>query len=374
MKKNFLLLFALICLSIANAQTKTDSIYITPDIPATFVGGDSARIAFIKTNLITDKLNIDNNLTQIYVQFVVEKSGEISNAVILKSINKQTDDEVLRMVKIMPKWTPSQHINVIVRSQVIMPIKLKNIIVETVIDTTYFNKDWKKTSSENADYYRIRKKNGTIYNINYYFKSGGIVDQGEYSSLSPEIKHGHFVVFYDNGIKKSEYNCVNDTIQGESFDYYPSGKLKSKINYLNNNKNGVSFEYLDNDSLLRKKVYKDGVFISFEGVEDSIDVYSVVEILPDFPGGDNARLEFLSNNIKYPQEALENEIQGTVYTQFVVERDGSITNIKVLKGIGGGCDEECVRIVKLMPKWNPGMLRGKYVRTEFILPILFKLS
>ena len=374
MKKTILFLITFICIHFLNAQTKTDSIYITPDIPATYVGGDSARIAFININLKTDKLKLDTNISKIYVQFVIEKSGEVSNAKILKGINQQADDEVLRMVKSMPKWTPAQHINKIVRSQVIMPIKLKNIIVETVIDTTYYNKDWKKTSSENADYYRIRKINGTIYNINYYFKSGGIVEQGEYSSLSPEIRHGHFIAYYENGFKKSEYNCVNDTLQGESLDYYPSGKLKSKTHFLNNKKDGDFYEYSENDSLLRKKVFKAGYFVSCDGQEDSTDIYTKVDIFPEFPEGEYARQEFLAKNLKYPKEARENEIQGTVFIEFIVESDGSITNTKVLKGIGGGCDEECLRIIRLMPKWNSGKEFGKSVRVRFVLPIKFSLN
>lgn len=104
------------------------------------------------------------------------------------------------------------------------------------------------------------------------------------------------------------------------------------------------------------------------------EIFTVVEENPMFPGGDEARMTFLRDNIKYPQMARESGIQGTVYVTFVVEPSGSITNIKILRGIGGGCDEEALRVVRQMPKWKPGKQRGKSVRVQFNMPIRFVLS
>ncbi len=105
-----------------------------------------------------------------------------------------------------------------------------------------------------------------------------------------------------------------------------------------------------------------------------MEIFTVVESMPSFPGGDAARMKFLQDNIKYPQMARESGIQGTVYVTFVVEPDGSVTDVRVLRGIGGGCDEEAVRVIKEMPKWNPGMQRGKPVRVQFNMPIKFTLQ
>jgi protein TonB len=104
------------------------------------------------------------------------------------------------------------------------------------------------------------------------------------------------------------------------------------------------------------------------------EIFTVVEDQPTFPGGDEARIRFLQNNIKYPQMARESSIQGTVYVTFVVERDGSVTDVRVLRGIGGGCDEEAIRVIKAMPKWVPGKQRGKPVRVQFNMPIKFTLA
>lgn len=104
-------------------------------------------------------------------------------------------------------------------------------------------------------------------------------------------------------------------------------------------------------------------------------IYQVVEEQASFKGGDAALLEFLGKNLKYPQTAVDARLEGTVYVQFVVEKDGSITDVKILQGmVGGGCEEAALDVVKKMPKWNPGKQRLKPVRSMFTLPVQFVLS
>jgi len=110
-----------------------------------------------------------------------------------------------------------------------------------------------------------------------------------------------------------------------------------------------------------------------EEVEEQ-QIFQVVENMPEFPGGRAALMKYLATNIKYPPYAKEAGIQGRVFINFVVETNGNITNVKVLRGIGGGCDEEAIRVVKGMPKWSPGMQRGKPVRVSFNLPVKFTLQ
>lgn len=105
-----------------------------------------------------------------------------------------------------------------------------------------------------------------------------------------------------------------------------------------------------------------------------MEIFTVVESMPSFPGGDAARMKFLQENIKYPQMARESGIQGTVYVTFVVEPSGSVSDVRVLRGIGGGCDEEAIRVIKSMPKWEAGKQRGKSVRVQFNMPIKFTLQ
>ncbi|MBO6117890.1 MAG: TonB family protein [Bacteroidales bacterium] len=108
--------------------------------------------------------------------------------------------------------------------------------------------------------------------------------------------------------------------------------------------------------------------------ESSNLIFDKVDEQAEFPGGLNALINFLSQNIKYPQKARETGTQGKVFLTFVVEKDGSITDIKVLRDIGSGCGEEAVRVVKLMPKWEPAKKDGKYVRQQFNLPVNFSLN
>ena len=103
-------------------------------------------------------------------------------------------------------------------------------------------------------------------------------------------------------------------------------------------------------------------------------VYEKVEVMPEFPGGEQAMMDFVAKNVVYPQEARDKEISGRVMVGFIVEKDGGISDAKVVKGIGGGCDEEAVRVVNAMPKWKPGKQKSKPVRVSFMMPFNFKLQ
>lgn len=121
----------------------------------------------------------------------------------------------------------------------------------------------------------------------------------------------------------------------------------------------------------------DDYFVNRVEVEEEYveaEIFTIVEEQPSFPGGEAALMEYLGKNISYPPMAKESGIQGTVFVTFVVEPNGSVTNVKILRGIGGGCDEEAVRVVKNMPAWKPGKQRGKPVRVQFNLPIKFVLQ
>ena len=104
------------------------------------------------------------------------------------------------------------------------------------------------------------------------------------------------------------------------------------------------------------------------------EIFQIVEEMPAYPGGEQKMMEYIAKNIKYPQIARESGIQGRVFVGFVVEPDGSVSNVKIMRGIGGGCDEEAMRVVKAMPKWKPGKQRGKAVRVSYTLPVMFKLQ
>lgn len=109
-------------------------------------------------------------------------------------------------------------------------------------------------------------------------------------------------------------------------------------------------------------------------VDEDVRIFSIVEEEASYPGGYDALMEFLAKNIQYPEKAKKMGVKGKVFVTFIVEKDGSISDIKVLRDIGYGCGEEVIRVIKLMPKWKPAKQRGKAVRQQFNLPVSFNLD
>ena len=117
------------------------------------------------------------------------------------------------------------------------------------------------------------------------------------------------------------------------------------------------------------------VFEEVEVEEEKVEeIFSIVEKFPEPIGGYAAFYEFLNKNLKYPREAIRDRVQGKVFVNFVIEKDGSLTNFKVVKGIGSGCDEEAIRVLGTVPHWEPGRQRGHNVRVYRTIPIHFTLA
>lgn len=102
-------------------------------------------------------------------------------------------------------------------------------------------------------------------------------------------------------------------------------------------------------------------------------IYIFAEQMPEFVGGESKMETYFNRNIIYPQEALKNKIEGKVIVTFIIEKDGSTSNIEVVKKLGWGIDEEAIRLISKMPAWRPGKLEGRLVRIRFTLPIVFNL-
>lgn len=129
---------------------------------------------------------------------------------------------------------------------------------------------------------------------------------------------------------------------------------------------------VDQDEEIEEYIYE-APEIEEETIEEE-EVFLSVEENPEFPGGPAKLMEYVQKNLKYPMMARESGIQGRVFVNFVVEKDGSISNVNVLRGIGGGCDEEAIRVVQNLPKFKPGKQRGNPVRVSYTLPIVFRLQ
>lgn len=110
-----------------------------------------------------------------------------------------------------------------------------------------------------------------------------------------------------------------------------------------------------------------------EEIEEVVNFY-VIEEKPEFPGGEAAMFQWISKNVKYPEIAKENGVQGKVFVQFVINKEGKVTDVQVIRGVDPSLDKEAVRVIQSMPAWKPGKQRGKPVKVSFQLPINFKLS
>ncbi|MEI9921247.1 MAG: energy transducer TonB [Bacteroidota bacterium] len=124
-----------------------------------------------------------------------------------------------------------------------------------------------------------------------------------------------------------------------------------------------------------EEVYENGKLI--EGVQlidDKKYTYTAIAVQPEFDGGLPGLSSFISSNLVYPRKARRMGTQGNVFIEFVIDKDGKVINIKMLKGIGPECDAEALRVISIMPKWNPGLLRGTPVKVRFVLPIKYVLG
>ena len=132
-------------------------------------------------------------------------------------------------------------------------------------------------------------------------------------------------------------------------------------------------EEIQKTALLQNETMRKSLETHSKSVPDSV-VFEVVEVMPEFPGGMNALMKYLSQNIKYPAEAHAKDIQGRVIVSFVVRKDGSIDDIKVARSVDPYLDKEAVRVITTMPKWTPGKQRGEAVNVRFTVPVMFRLT
>ena len=255
-------------------EKSNDSIYNVVEQMPEFPGGMDAMMKFIAGNVKYPEVAKDKGIQgRVFVSFVVEKDGSVSNVKVLRGIGGDCDEEAVRVISSMPKWKPGMQKGEPVRVSYCIPIMFK--------------------LGQTNDEYKTTVKTVVAGDDEHSWKAS--------TATLPD-------------------NPAKDNMKPD--------------------KNGV---------------------------------YQVVDQMPEFPGGEKAMMKYLADNIKYPQKAKDNNIAGRVFVGFIVEKDGSISEVKVLRGIGGGCDEEAVRVIKAMPKWTPGKVKGEPVRVSYTIPLNFKL-
>ncbi len=223
----------------------------------------------------------------------------------------------------------------------------------------YYNKSLEVVDSFSAFYYyeiTEKKADGTTW-LQRFAPSDSLLYQGGYSLFGikgqPNIREGEHKYYYRGGgaLHYTE-NFKTNQREGECRSYYPSGQLK------------------------RIEVYEQDKFVSGEcyNEDGSVRPFTHLQNPPSFPGGEAKLFQFLSENLHYPSLARENGIQGQVILTFVVNKDGSVSDVNIVKDIGGGCGAEAKRLVEAMPDWVPGSFDDNPVKVRYTLPLKFKLE
>lgn len=307
----------------------------------------------------------------------------------------------------------------------------KDAEAQTQQDTVVFylkNSGRVVSTKDSADYLRVILPPDTnvdkeLFRVNEFYPNGRrkLITGATSNHITLKFQ-GPFVAYFPNGHKMSVGTFTNSQVTGDLKAFYPNGKLYFMKTYtidysatlnecrdsvgtaLTENGKGKWIEFLDdsfknafvegdvldghevgewhgkqNDSLSITRVYKDGHMLSSNvydknGKAAMGDIYTAVEKIPEFKGGIEALYGFLGHNIRYPERARVKHTQGRVILSFIVEKDGSLTDIKVVQSVGDGVDEEAVRVLKLSPRWTPGTQGGNPVRVKYSMPVGFSLA
>ncbi len=259
-------------------------------------------------------------------------------------------------------------------------------------------------------HYMVSKKENGKYVLRiYYPDTKQITDYIEYRDDLLRFQDGKVIKWRDDGSKKSEYNQRGDVKYGSYSSYYSNGQLSTTYKYADGERQGKSLSYYDNGQIqsegfyqagelhgirksftregdLREETeYKNGVPVN-EGLEKEGDI-KLVEIKPHMLACTDVKdnkareacstklmLETMYKNIKYPADAREYGIEGIVVVTFIIDKSGEMTDVYIDRGLCESIKKECLRAVKSIPEWAPGMQRGKIVRVQYNLPIKFKLE
>lgn len=272
--------------SVYAQDKKGEEIFIEVEKNPEFPGGNPAFMKFLAERIKYPVIALENNEQgRVVANFVVEKDGSISNIKVIKGVTAGLDAEALRLLNSMPNWKPGEQHNQPVRVRFTLPI---------------------------------------VFRL-----------QGE-----------------NVGTSKSPVTPV-------SADANEKGKMLDEV---------VVVGYVSPSN--RASIPTTQEYAESKGDE----LFVVVENQPQYPGGTDAMVKFISDNLQYPKIAHENGIQGRVITNFVIEKDGSLSDIQVVRGVDPSLDKEAIRLIGSMPNWTPGMQRGNKVRVRYTLPINFRLD
>lgn len=256
----------------------------------------------------------------------------------------------------------------------------------------YLNENWKRVEGAvGATYYRIvvPTPDGK-FNVKDYYMSGQLQMETTCTAYDPKlIWEGMTKLYHENGTVSEEGPFKDEERYGLHHYWYDNGarhkdvffREKEKIYHNYWSRSGQSFLSGGNgivtDQTKDFTYYmeiEDSVHVGTFTIEDADTVYMMVQQKPEYEGGDQQMTRTILRTMRYPPSARRLGIEGTVYVQFIIDKNGNIKNCKIKRGIGAECDEEALRAVSSLKRWNPGRHKGKTVQVRFMLPLQFKLS
>lgn len=334
----------------------TEVFIIVEEMPQ-FPGGETALMKFIVDNIKYPEAARNKGIQgRVMLKFVVTANGNIDQVEVVRGVDPLLDQEAIRVIKMMPLWTPGRQGG-------------KAVNVWYTIPVTFALNG---ASSGMPRY--IVAGNDTVFTFLKEMPQfpGGNIALGEFKKSKiqypPQAKNAGFggtviigfIVGKDGAL--SDFSIISGV--SPSIDAEALRVAKQMPPWLPGKENGRPV-----------KVKYSTMFQFWLNPEDEEkQVYIVVEEMPKFPGGDSTLMKFISDNIKYPQSAKDKKIEGRVVLRFCINKLGGVEQVVVLRGIDPALDAEAIRVVKSLPAWQPGKQDGKPVNTWFALPITFSLG
>ena len=332
-------------------ESKSNEIFVVVEQQPAFPGGTKGLMEWLGENIEYPKEAHEKQIQgRVILNFVVEKDGSVSDVNIVRGQDPLLDAEATRVVSIMPNWTPGVQKGERVRVRYTLPITFRIPPIDTKGSTVIGHKQ--STNDDNSEL---------------------IVMQGSGSmkDVTPQTLAEKFgkdkPIYVLDGKRIEEIESI-DPKNIESISVLKDELAIAK--YGEEGKNGV-LEITSKSAVTKSAA----MHAAKEKLGKSPDeVFVVVEQQPEFPGGAEALMKFLGENIIYPEEAHKNGIQGRVIVNFVVNKDGSLSDTKIVRGQDPSLDAEAIRVIATMPNWKPGMQRGEAVNVRYTLPIVFRLN
>jgi protein TonB len=265
-------------------------------------------------------------------------------------------------------------------SLVLFVFNLSFLTFSQHIERKFVDKNFISTDSASANFTLLIKRDAAFMDqgvVKTLDMNGNLLQSSEYSSISQNMLDGESITYYLNSTQKRSVKTYENNNETGLFEfYYNDGSLQAKGKKRNGLLTDSLISFYPNGSRKRSEIYLNGVLISgncFDSLGVTISNFPL-ETEAEFPGGNEGLMAFIQNNLVYPSDAIELNLSGKVYVRFVVDSLGNVSNIDIEKGVSPSIDQEVMRVIKLMPRWNPETFDGESVPAIFRLPVNFELD